>query len=171
MPPSVCLPPLEFCRGVSPSQAAKDLFSAIIGVRVRTGRAIYLTPRSAIARIEIFEAAAKAHLEFRDWNGNEDHQKKMANAFAKSLSIISRAKSAVGKRHGIIHDQWGLDEKTRGVMRKSLPAPKKTDGIVPLSELKSLIKSIRSITTDAISLTVEFIENQPHMDDLASRKP
>jgi hypothetical protein len=94
-------------------------------VRVRTGRAIYLTPRSAIARIEIFEAAAKAHLEFRDWNGNEDHQKKIANAFAKSLSIISRAKSAVGKRQGIIHDQWGLDEKTRGVMRKSLPAPKK----------------------------------------------
>ncbi len=24
MPPSVCLPPLEFCRGVSPSQAAKS---------------------------------------------------------------------------------------------------------------------------------------------------
>ena len=148
-----------------------DLFSAIIGLRVPVGRAIYLTPKSAIARIEIFEAAVKSHLKFRAFNGNVDHQKKMANALAKSLHIASRARSAVGKRHGIIHDQWGLDEKTREVIRKSLPTPTKADGGVPLPELKSLIQSMRSITTDAIGLTVEFIEHQPHMDDLALRKP
>src|ERR1700731_3631148 len=52
MPPSVCLPPLEFCRGVSPSQAAKsrpDLNTLGSGVEAVITEAISLPTPGTLA--------------------------------------------------------------------------------------------------------------------------
>jgi hypothetical protein len=68
-----------------------DLFFRILQIRPHVGRAIYLTPKSAIARIEIFENASKAVLAPKTENEN------FAAAFLeKALCIAPRARAVVG---------------------------------------------------------------------------
>ena len=129
--------------------ALAGLFSATLGLKRSVGHAIYLTPKSAQARIEIFQAAVGAELDPSGWDKNPDHQAKLKDARNKVLRIAERALTAVGKRHGIIHDQWGLYDETEDVGRASLARPAKTDGIVDIKELRELIRIIRSIITDA----------------------
>jgi hypothetical protein len=143
--------------------ALAELFSRMIFVPLPVGRAIYLTPKSAMARIEIFENAANAVGLGR---GDEEHQRKKGDALRRSLSLAGRANTLIGKRHGIIHDSWGLDSETDEVRRRSLGRPSKTDGPVPVEELNRLIDEFRLLIDDARALAAEFRESPPSLVDL-----
>jgi hypothetical protein len=146
--------------------ALAALFSRIIQVQLKTGRAIYLTPKSAVARTEIFENAAKAALDPEAWHGNKAHHDEMRAALNKTLNIIERAKTAIGKRHGIMHDQWGVNIDTDEVERRSLGKPAKTDGVVSVETLESLIASMRAIICEARELAAKFRTKPPQMVDM-----
>jgi hypothetical protein len=121
-----------------------DLFSRILQIHPHVGRAIYLTPKSAIARIEIFENASKAVLAPKTENEN------FAAAFLeKALCIASRARAVVGKRHEIIHDGWGVDSQTGDVLR--IPT-KRAQAHVPLADLQNLVRDFRLLICDAARL-------------------
>jgi hypothetical protein len=81
--------------------ALASLFSKMLFISLAVGHAIYLTPKYAIARIEIFENAARVALSPR---GDADHKKKLQRALKEANRIANRARTAIGKRHGIIHD-------------------------------------------------------------------
>jgi len=145
------------------------LFSRTVSVPFKVGQAIYLTPKSAIARIEIFKNAARAMLSPNTWKGDEAQQKQMAIALSKIIKLIERAETLTGKRHGIIHDRWFLDSDTDEVARLSLSLPAKTDGPVPLATLERLIADFRSLIDDVHELSAEFKTRNPHMVNLHLR--
>jgi hypothetical protein len=121
-----------------------DLFSRILQIHPRVGRAIYLTPKSAIARIEIFENASKAVL-----SPKTDSENLAAAFLEKALCIASRARAVVGKRHEIIHDGWGVDSQTGNVLR--IPT-KRAQAPVPLADLQNLVRDFRLLIYDAARL-------------------
>lgn len=90
----------------------------------------------------------------------------MRHALTRTLNIIDRAKTAIGKRHGIIHDQWGVNSETDEVERRSLGQPAKTDGAASLETLESLISSMRAIISESKELASEIREKPPQMVDM-----
>jgi len=143
-----------------------DLFSSIIGVSPRVGYAIYLTPKSAIARIEIFENATNAAFAPKKRGGGDDeHKAKLKRARDRALKIAKRARTVIGKRHGIIHDSWGIDEK-HGVLRYITGSDRLESRPVPLPELQSLVRDFRRLIIDVDDMRAEFSEHPPYMIDL-----
>jgi hypothetical protein len=74
-------------------------FGALLQIGQDAGAAIYLTPKSAFARLEILEAAINSI-----YNGSED--KDNHNHFT---SLLKRARKIVSARHSLIHDSWGTN--------------------------------------------------------------
>ncbi len=152
--------------------AMATLFSRIIGAPHKIGRVVYLTPKSASARSEVFRSAARASLTpGLTWQGNEAHQMKMKDALQRTLAIASKAEAFVGQRHGIIHDLWGIDSETDEVERRSLGLPAKTDGKVSLEALEKLITDIRGLIDEARTLADEFRHKPPYMVDMRLDSP
>lgn len=144
--------------------AIADLFASILHVRRPTGRVIYLTPKSALARLEIFKNAVSVELTPK---GDPTQREKMQSICNRALGVADRARAAVGRRHGIIHDIWGIDDETDAVVRKSLVLEAKTDGPVKIETLNELISSMRSIIDNARQLTQELRDHPAQMVNLA----
>jgi hypothetical protein len=143
------------------------LFSRILFIPLRVGIAIYLTPKSATARVEIFKAAIKATLRPR---GNEEHKKKLKEALQHSSRLADRVITAVGKRHQIIHDGWGVDPDTGDVVR--YPSNKAaSEQPVALEELNRLITETRSLITDIKSAAEEYRKSPPTLVSLRDSPP
>jgi hypothetical protein len=142
-----------------------DLFSRVIGVTTRVGYAIYMTPKSAMAQVEILENAAKATFAPRKrGGGNEEHKAKLRSALKRTLSIAGRAKALIGKRHAIIHDSWGV--RHGKIMRYKRSSPTLESRHVPLSELQTLVKDYRRLIASATALEKEFRDHPPSLIDL-----
>jgi len=146
--------------------AMADLLGAVLGVRDEVGNAIYLTPRAAILRLEILEAVAKAQFrpktEGDKFYENEDGK---AQALRNVVAVVKRAKSAINRRHTIIHDAWGIEDTTGQVIRASLPL--KGDGTPEsLRTLKALIGDLRKLITDTRSLSKAFRLKPPVLVDM-----
>jgi hypothetical protein len=140
--------------------AMAGLFGRTCFIPLRIALAIYLTPKSAIARLEIFQNAAKVALRPR---GDEDHRKKLRVSLRKVNRIAERAKTVIGKRHGIIHDAWGVDRESKEVLRAP-PARPILDQKVPLKELKELISEFRRLIDDVDALRDEFRDSPSLVD-------
>jgi hypothetical protein len=120
--------------------ALAELFARILHISPQVGEAIYLTPRSAFARLEIFRAAADAALRPRRRGGQNEARK--AETLIKAHDLHRRAKSAVGRRHDVIHNAWGTTaEEPEKVARTTLPRPQPGKGKpAPLSGLHNLLR-------------------------------
>jgi hypothetical protein len=116
-----------------------SLFSRMLFISLAVGHAIYLTPKSAQARIEIFENAAKRALGPA---GSDEHRKQRKQALDRALRIATRARALVGKRHGIIHDAWGVDAESGDVRRYPLDRPG-LEAVVPIETLERVIADFR----------------------------
>jgi hypothetical protein len=141
------------------------LFSRMLFIHPRVGHAIYLTPKSAIARIEIFENAAKAALRPQ---GTAEHKSQLRTALTRAQRIATRARTLVGKRHGIIHDSWGVDKETGHVERSPLNSWDATKP-VPLATLQQLIDEFRQLIDDVFDLQKAFRDSPPTLVDLRIR--
>jgi hypothetical protein len=84
------------------------LLAAIIDAPEDFGHIIYLTPKAAIARLEVLE------------NLSEYLLVKNSELGKQLQSITKRAKSIIGKRHRVVHGCWGISEGTVSVY--SVPA-------------------------------------------------
>jgi len=145
--------------------ALATLFARMLSVPMRTGRAVYLTPKAAHARLDILRNAAKAAFD-RKVKSKElnDHYKE---ALAKVTDIISRAGKANDKRNRIVHDSWGYNDDDNEVSRLMIDGnPDGQSVSVPLSELENDLKSLRIVIQDAASLARHFHKNPPLIADL-----
>jgi hypothetical protein len=139
------------------------LFSRILFIPLHVGFAIYLTPKSATARIEIFQKAIKAALRP---TGPEEHQKKLKDALDKANRLANRVKTVTGKRHQIIHDVWGVDE-TGDVVRKPLPAFVESEK-VPITKLNNMIREMRTLSREIRDTAEEFRQSPPSLVSMAT---
>src|SRR5205807_459221 len=112
--------------------------------------AIYFMPRAALARIEIFENAAKAALSPKTREEHPDVRATRIAARDKVLRIVRRAKKLTFKRHSIIHDQWGVDEEE--VHRYVAGSPILERVPVPLAELEAIVRDFRQLISDMLEL-------------------
>lgn len=147
--------------------AMARLFSQVALISLRVARAVYLTPKSAIARLEIIQSAAKA--SFRP-NGDDSHKKQLSSALNKVNRIAERAKTIAGKRHSIIHDVWSVDDDTGEVQRSPVTNVIMEENM-PLATLERLIDDLRRLISDVHDLSEEFHHHPPTMVDMRLRQP
>jgi hypothetical protein len=67
------------------------LLGAVLNVQDAVGQVLYLTPKSAFARLEILENVVTVLID------------EEGGGHARLLSIVKRAKTILGKRHELIH--------------------------------------------------------------------
>lgn len=109
------------------------LFSVILRIPYNVGREIFLTPKSASARLELLETAFRGMIV--DGSVGRKHLE----------TIHKRAANIINKRHSMMHDSWGMNEEglvVRGSIRNNEKTP------VPLNELEKVIADIRSLIQD-----------------------
>jgi hypothetical protein len=119
--------------------ALGTLLAAIIDAPEDFGHIIYLTPKAAIARLEILENLSE-YLLVKD--------SKLGNLLQ---ATTKRAKSIIGKRHRIVHGCWGI---TGGVVSVySLPA-KETETPEPytVEQLQRVVTDIRDLVEEVAEL-------------------
>lgn len=101
-----------------------DLLSVVLGIREPIGHAIYLTPRSATAQIEIFENVAKYAFPVQKTDDSWDEEprklmeivnKRNSNDQHRVEALLKRARAIANKRHQNIHEAWGLNVDTKQV--------------------------------------------------------
>jgi predicted RNA-binding protein YlxR (DUF448 family) len=86
--------------------ALATLFARMLSVPMRTGRAVYLTPKAAHAQLDILRNAAKAAFDRKVKSKELNDQYK--EALAKVTGIISRAGKANDKRNRIVSRFLGI---------------------------------------------------------------
>jgi hypothetical protein len=135
-------------------EALGELLARVLHIRVEVGKAIYLTPKSAFARLEILEAAAKARLRPKEegdtFNENEEGK---AATLQRVLQVVPRARGVIGRLHKVMHDAWGIETGTTIVARVSLPLAQKNAAVpAPIKTFFDLIRDIQGVINDATLL-------------------
>ncbi|HUB63485.1 MAG TPA: hypothetical protein VL996_03425 [Methylocella sp.] len=143
--------------------AMAKLFAYAANIPLRLALAIYLTPKSAIARNEIFQSTVKAALRPR---GTDDQQKRLRSARDKVIKIAERAKALIGKRHSIIHDAWGFNDETGEIQRYPFSNPI-TQQAVTLQDLESIIADFRKLISHANNLSDFLKKDRPTFVSMA----
>jgi hypothetical protein len=115
------------------------LFAAILRIHSAAGEAIYLTPKSAFARLDLLEVAIREMIE--------DHTPGRKNL----RSIHSRAAKIVTERHAMIHDSWGTNAEG-AVARRAIRGQSEMTG-VPLKQLEQAVHDIRVLIGDVRAAT------------------
>ena len=123
--------------------ALGTLLAAIIDAPEDFGHIIYLTPKAAIARLEVLENLSEYLLV------KESELGKLLQ------SIIKRAKSIIGKRHRIVHGCWGISEGAVSVY--NVP-PKEDEGpeVYTVEKLQRVVSDIR----DLVEEVAEMVKSQ-----------
>jgi hypothetical protein len=153
------------------------LLARILDVRLDVGEALYLTPKSAFARLQILESAAKARLRPKKAGDRfYENESAKALALARVLRIVGKAKSAIGQRHTIMHDLWGVhvDDSSgaSGVARISLPAKEGTPATpAPETHLQALIENMRTLINEIKTFNDELKDRHPALVDMALEPP
>jgi hypothetical protein len=128
-------------------RALSDLFRAITDIHFLVAESIFFTSNSSIARMDIISNVAPLVLT------------QFPAKIKRINRLIARAKSAMGKRHDIIHAFWFLDEKGEDIRAEKLGAFRyKT---YTLQQLESQIEDIRSLTEDISQFCAQFREDHP----------
>lgn len=119
-----------------------QLLGRTLGLGPDIAQAIYFTPRGAIARLDMMINVAKFALANDKLN------------LRHITNLLLRAKTIVGKRHNIIHDNWVQSPDGTSVMQMTMPWKEGVQNPKPvkLKTLIDLIDDIRRITTEALEL-------------------
>jgi hypothetical protein len=128
-------------------RALSDLFRAITDIHFLVAESIFFTSNSSIARMDIISNVAPLVLS-------------QFPAKVKRINrLIERAKSAMGKRHDVIHAFWFLAEKGEDIRAEKLGAFRyKT---YTLKQLEEQIENIRSLIEDISRFCAQFREDHP----------
>jgi hypothetical protein len=138
-----------------------NLFSRMIGVPLKVGQAIYLSPKAEQTRFDIFRNAAQARL------GVPKANLRMKDALKKIESILERSEKLIRKRHRVIHDDWGVSSKEKKVTRRLLDGGTGRERTqVDKTELDNHIYALRCLIDDIYDLTEAFREHPPFMVDM-----
>ena len=123
--------------------ALATLLAATIDAPEDFGHIIYLTPKSAIARLDVFENIVEYLLV------------KKSDLANKLQGIVRKAKSVMGKRHKIVHGLWGITDELVSVYS----SPKKeTDKPQPygVDDLMRIVTDIRDLVEEVADLVKDL---------------
>jgi hypothetical protein len=96
-----------------------NLFARMVGIPLRIGQAIYLTPKQEQTRMDILRNAANAALSTPPRaNPKSALVRQKAEALKKVERIIARGETLIRKRHRVVHDEWTFSEKEKKVTRR-----------------------------------------------------
>lgn len=110
------------------------LFAAILQIVGSVGREIFLTPKSATARLDLLETAINEVIS------DKSERKKLL------LSIHRRAWNIVEKRQKMMHDSWGINVEGIAVRQPIRGRSKMTP--VLLGQLETMVSDIRKLIED-----------------------
>jgi hypothetical protein len=143
-----------------------DLLAAVLDIPEQISHAIFLTPRSATVRVEIFENVAKYAFPIYDTSKMDEEPKKLSeevnrrqrNDRKRVEALLSRARAIANKRHQVIHEAWGLNVETLEVSRRPLPIkPGSQFTPIPIGTLTTIIRDLRFLIDEVILLRDEFV--------------
>lgn len=119
-----------------------------------------------MVRLDILAEAATATLRpKRDGDKFYENETAKAEALKKILAIIKRARSAINRRHEVIHEAWGVEPSTGEVIGSRLPW--QNPGMSrSLTMLNNLIRDMRKVIGDAYLLGRNMRQKHPTMIDL-----
>lgn len=136
------------------------LLGAMLRVSAKLGQVVYLTPRTAMGRIHVLE------------NVTDQVFKPTSPGLKKLKTLFKQAKKLIGKRHDMIHEAWGVaKDDPKSVRRVTLPPTGAESKPVPLTELNSLVRSIRILIFDVRRQKESIIASLPKAAYRKSRKP
>jgi hypothetical protein len=139
------------------------LFSRMLSISPRVGRAIMLAPKGQQVRLDILKHAAEAAFLPSDRTDPESElAKQKAEALKKILHIVKKSQDAMDKRHRIVHDQWEAVEGDPEVKRRVVNGKTTRETkVVPIQELRDQLTLIQTTIDDAIELAAYFKESPP----------
>ena len=127
------------------------LLSAVLHIDTNYGSIVYLTPKSAYARLEILENTISEATE-----KNSEINKELS-------SLVKRARGVIGKRHETMHVSWGVSkENPENICFEKLPF--KRDGqseTKQKKELERVIFDTRDLITDVILTADNMFRDWP----------
>jgi len=133
-----------------------------LGVTGEVSHAIYMSPKQAHTRLDIFRNALFARFTPRFPN---DTPNEVINGLAeirKEIDVLyKRAMDLSTRRNSTMHDLWGL-EHTGEVVRHHLPIKDfaKPATPVPLAELEQLIREMRAFIDDAKKFRQSLVDQR-----------
>jgi hypothetical protein len=109
---------------------------SLLNVHGSVGQTIYLTPKSAFARLEILENVVNMVI------AKEGGQKTL-------IKIVARTKAVLGKRHEIIHGLWGVTNDKVGIYAVPVVEDDAKPKEISVKYLKDVIHDIRGLVMAA----------------------
>lgn len=145
-----------------------DLFSRMLFISPRVGRAIFMTPKGDQARIDILRHAAHAALApKKKASPSSKLERQKADALKRVLEIAQRSLDAFNARHRVMHDDWRVDGDLKKVTRIRVDgSPGRSAAPVPITKLEEQIETLRRLIDDVIDLTNDFDQHPPTLADM-----
>jgi hypothetical protein len=148
------------------------LFSRMLGLSYTVAEAIYMTPKSEQARLDILRNAAEALFASHP-RSKQDSSRSIKRLAAKKqvLSIVGRAEKYIMKRNRAMHDEWYVISKTREIKRMQVDGRINRVGTpIPITELRNDVRSLRLLIDEATKLAKEFAKKPPSMISTPQRQ-
>jgi hypothetical protein len=144
------------------------LFAQMLMLKPSVGRAIFLSPKSEQARLDIFRDAANAEFSPNPRaKPKSPLEQQKAAALSKVKGMISRSQDAVNRRHRVIHDEWEVSDVDQEIQRRVVDGKVTREAKpTPINELEDQIHSLRVLIDDVYDLAREFRARPPRMIDM-----
>lgn len=122
-----------------------DLLAVLLNKPSAIGQVIYHAPKGEMARIAIVEDVV-AYM-FIDVKKGSLHEG-LLPLKDKLEGWMARSKAVIGKRHDMIHSNWGLDSVTLAVTRSRQPLVEAEKKAVKIEDLRRIIGDTRQLITE-----------------------
>jgi hypothetical protein len=146
------------------------LFARVLNVSVVVGRAVFLSPKSEQARLDMLRNAAEAAFRKKRANAapSHVHGRQKSTALRKVNRVIDRSQNAFNHRNRVTHDEWDVPDGEQVAVRKSVDGRlSRATSVVPLSELHAHTMLPRRLIDDVSKLSAELRLRPPNMIDLS----
>lgn len=131
--------------------ACAHLFTALLGISFGLAHTIYFTPRVAMGRLDLISNIAPLTLE------------KFPTLKTRTLNIVRRSKAAMGKRHSLVHDSYGVEG--REIVRLHTPRLEPPTTLT-LQELLRFSVEIQQLSADTQALAWEIDNDSAYVSFL-----
>lgn len=140
------------------------LFTAMLMLPPRVGRAIVSTPKNHTTKVDIIREAARAAFAKNPLSAPTECEKRKTEILPKIEKILNKAQGAFNDRNRALHDLWGVYVDSGEVHTRRIDVPiGKEPKVVTLSDLKKQVEKTRSLIDDIVALTAELRGHPPLM--------
>ena len=122
-----------------------DLLAALINRDRDIGHALYFTPKSTIARLEMIDSVASILL----------NPGPLLSEISKNTK---KARRVMDKRHRLIHAAWGVSSDNSKVLHSSLPLGEGKAEQTRVGDLAAVVQQLREVTEN-VSTVLDKVQD------------